>query len=175
VIQIEFQPSSFSRGSYLNVGASWLFSEEDHLAFDVGHRVEGFTGYTSDEQFTPVAEELAERAAKKIREYRVGLSTLAAARELARPRRSKTADWPEYHAGFLAGLAGDLESTRSHFNRLIEDASAFPWGPPRADRLRRLLPFTSDRAGFRKAVSAIVSRTRAMNKLKKREVVFPAS
>lgn len=36
---VEFQPSSWSKGSYLNVGACFLWNEKDFLSFDAGHRV----------------------------------------------------------------------------------------------------------------------------------------
>src|SRR5205085_1650054 len=57
---VEFQPSGFTRGSYLNVGINWLWNVKDWLSFDFGHRVdlpsEGeFVSYESNEQFAPLA------------------------------------------------------------------------------------------------------------------------
>src|SRR5215469_14680409 len=34
IVVIEFQPSGFSNGAYLNVAAMWLWHEEDHFTFD---------------------------------------------------------------------------------------------------------------------------------------------
>lgn len=60
MMQIEFQPSGYSRGSYLNVGISFLWEASkglnETLAFSYGYRVmvEGkqFTGYEgNDEEF----------------------------------------------------------------------------------------------------------------------------
>ena len=43
VIQVEFQPSSYDRGSYLNVGISFLWETSEGLnetlAFNIGYRV----------------------------------------------------------------------------------------------------------------------------------------
>jgi hypothetical protein len=65
---VEFQPSSWSKGSYLNVGAHWLWTDSGHLSFDFGYRVAAFERYESDEQFIPAARTLAECAAERARE-----------------------------------------------------------------------------------------------------------
>ena len=61
---VEFQPSSFSKGSYLNVGAMWLWHRTiKHIQFDVGHRVAdvGYVEFESEAQFAPEAEKFAAR------------------------------------------------------------------------------------------------------------------
>ena len=64
LIQVEFQPSGFGKGSYLNVGVGGLWTDEprDHVAFNYGHRVEGLTAYQSPEQWEAVAYSLARHA-----------------------------------------------------------------------------------------------------------------
>ncbi len=46
LIVVEFQPSSWSKGSYLNVAAMWLWRDKDYLSFDYGgpdgDRIAGF-------------------------------------------------------------------------------------------------------------------------------------
>jgi hypothetical protein len=81
---VEFQPSSWSRGSYLNVGVNWLWDPKDYLVFDLGGRVdlpgEGeYVEYESDEQFAPLVRKLAVLAAERVRYYRDVLPTVAAA------------------------------------------------------------------------------------------------
>jgi hypothetical protein len=50
-IVVEFQPSSWGRGSYLNVGLSWMLYEQSHWAFDIGYREEGFQQAMREQQF----------------------------------------------------------------------------------------------------------------------------
>jgi hypothetical protein len=38
VVVVEFQPSAWSKGSYLNVAAMWLWKPKDDLSFDYGGR-----------------------------------------------------------------------------------------------------------------------------------------
>ena len=42
VANVEFQPSGWSKGSYLNVGAHFLWTWNGFLSFDLGSRIEGF-------------------------------------------------------------------------------------------------------------------------------------
>ncbi len=39
VIMMEFQPSGWSKGTYLNVGVCWLWDRNNYLSFDVGDRI----------------------------------------------------------------------------------------------------------------------------------------
>src|SRR5438045_5748615 len=57
---VEFQPSSWSKGSYLNVAAHWLWSDSGHLSFDYVGRTKGFEEYANDDQFAPLAQRLAQ-------------------------------------------------------------------------------------------------------------------
>jgi hypothetical protein len=61
---VEFQPSSWSRGTYLNVGVNWLWNVKDYITFDVGGRVafpqsQQFLELKSEEQFKDAVRELA--------------------------------------------------------------------------------------------------------------------
>src|SRR5215469_1402855 len=63
---IEFQPSGWSRGSYLNVGCMWLWNVKGHLSFDMGYRVNEFHPFESEQQFGPVAQRLVEQARDEV-------------------------------------------------------------------------------------------------------------
>lgn len=52
---VEFQPSSWSRGSYLNVGCMWLWPVRDDISFDEGYRVEEFCEFRDEAQFEAAA------------------------------------------------------------------------------------------------------------------------
>ncbi|MGH2453777.1 MAG: hypothetical protein ACRDF5_08440 [bacterium] len=106
VIVVEFQPSSWARGTYLNVGAMWLWRRTDHLAFDHGYRVERFQEFRGEADFAVQAALVAERAAEEVQRLRAQFADMAAvARVLAADARSD--GWRQYHAAIAAGLAGD--------------------------------------------------------------------
>ena len=52
---VEFQPSSWSKGSYLNVGAMWFWHPADHWVFNEFERVAPFQEFRDDIQFAEVA------------------------------------------------------------------------------------------------------------------------
>jgi hypothetical protein len=120
---IEFQPSSWSRGSYLNVGVNWLWDPKDYLSFDFGHRIdipgEGqYIEYENEEQFSPLARKLAMVAAEQVRHYRDVFPTLEAA--AATLRRTEPDDvLRSLDAGIALGLAGDGTAARSMFSRYV--------------------------------------------------------
>ena len=60
---VEFQPSSWSKGSYLNVAPHWLWSCNDFLSFDFGGRLQEHVPFESDEQFSEATANLAALAA----------------------------------------------------------------------------------------------------------------
>jgi len=72
-IVVEFQPSSWSKGTYLNVGVSWLLFEKAHWTFDVGHREQGFSPARAEQQFTDALAGIVAHAGQRVRDYRESL------------------------------------------------------------------------------------------------------
>jgi hypothetical protein len=113
---VEFQPSGFRKGSYLNVAAHWLWSNGGYITFDFGcganwgSRVAEFEEYETDEQFRSAADRLAATAAEEAQQLARRLSSIRAAAELLVNRENSSSpqsrgSWPTYHAGVAAGLA----------------------------------------------------------------------
>jgi hypothetical protein len=163
-VLIEFQPSSFSKGSYLNVGASWLWYAKPYWSFDYGNRIEKFAPFVNERQFAGVAEKLATRAAEEVRILRNKFASISdIARYIAPDAHARY--WPLYHAAVAAGLAGDVAASERFLNRLIEDFPAAEWQAKlRIDSaaLARTLP---DIVRFRGAILAIVQESRALHGL----------
>jgi hypothetical protein len=129
-IMVEFQPSGFSKGSYLNVGASWLWSTtwKSGLAFDVGDRVAGvgFVPFENAEQFRPLITEMAKRSAQEVQAIRQKFSSIDAI-SLYLGGRSGSTHWDFFHAAVASGLNGDTDSARSYLQQLDATASSFDW------------------------------------------------
>jgi hypothetical protein len=70
VIGVDFQPSSWSGGSYLNVGCNWLWMVQDHFAYDVGGRTEPFVKFENRDQFQDAANIMATQAAVAVESFR---------------------------------------------------------------------------------------------------------
>jgi hypothetical protein len=72
---IDFQPSGWSKGAYLNVGMHFLWTKKEYFSFDfsfdVGTRVHGYVEYTgNDLEFYNEIIGLSKIAEKEIQKYR---------------------------------------------------------------------------------------------------------
>jgi hypothetical protein len=115
---VEFQPSSWSKGSYLNVAAMWLWNAKDYWSFDEGGRVEKFHEFKDTDQFAHVADTLATRAGDEILALSQRFSSLAVvASHLA--RNSYEDPWQTYYAAMAALAIGDIEHAQKRFRALL--------------------------------------------------------
>jgi hypothetical protein len=121
LIVIEFQPSSWQKGAYLNVGAMWLWRARKGLAFHVGYRIADFIPFSSAEQFGPAVSELGTKAAQEVQRRREQFKSL---HDIYRylvdhtPERNRGI----FHAAIAAGLIGNIDTAR----RLFQMSDAMP-------------------------------------------------
>jgi hypothetical protein len=125
---IEFQPSAWSKGSYLNVAVQWLWVETDTFGFDFGGRLAEFVEYQSDDQFAPAALRLARSGADEARQLDQTFSSLEVTAEVLlnevrnRPMQGPGhPGWMAYHAGVAAGLVGRTQDAEEMFGRVLKD------------------------------------------------------
>ncbi|MGF7170363.1 hypothetical protein FHS91_002048 [Sphingobium xanthum] len=161
---VEFQPSSWSKGSYLNVAAHWLWMDIGTISFDFGGRLESFEEYASDEQFAMVAARLTDSAAEEARRFATMFSSLPDTAEIlleqarAELRQAPAhPGWMAYNAGVAAGLAGRSNDAAEMFGRVLNrSGDQTSLLHLKAERMSNL---TSDAAKFRQeAASTIVQQ-----------------
>lgn len=162
-MMVEFQPSGYSRGSYLNVGASWLWSEVQRsvLSFDFGDRVHdaGFVPFESEEQFRPLIENMARRAAQEVHALRKKFRSIAAiCGHLC--DEPKSTDWRLFHAAVAAGLSRDADSARALFQQLDALPTAFEWQLELRAEATRLARDLNDLTRFHQTIADKIKRRR---------------
>lgn len=164
LLVVEFQPSSWSKGSYLNVAAHWLWVSKGHMSFDFGGRSPEYIEYQSDEQFAPEADRLAESAASEAERLRCMITSLDATAELLlQEARALDAQnpghpgWMEFHAAIALGLAGrQLEASQ-----MIEDLlHAEPSGSLLHTSAERMAALIAKPSELEREVLAIIARQR---------------
>ena len=154
---VEFQPSGWAKGSYLNVAAHWLWIEQDYLSFDYCGRVESFSKYTSDMHFQPEASRLAQTAAKEAHELGQTFDSIEAAamvlcaKERDLPQQAR-GGWSAYHAGMALGLSGRLCDAATLFHSVRDDRVQ-----PVVARVEKLL---ADPVEFRREVGDLIDAHR---------------
>lgn len=165
---VEFQPSAWERGSYLNVGACWLWYEKDFLSFDAGdYRIEGFASYDSDEQFASAVQGLAARAGEGVQKLRRRFPSPAhvQAELIARPPRSI---WDHYHLAVSSGLAGDKDQSRRSFADVMSNPDERSWTMEVRRRAAELMRCLELGSGFEAEVMDTIRRMRGLLKLSDR-------
>jgi len=118
---VEFQPSGFSKGSYLNISAHWLWRPPPYsLSFDYFHpdQTRPFIEFVDAAQFTPLALEQADQAARDSNRLARLLADMPAiATALVKQQQVwRPAGWPTFHAAVAAGLIGDAKVAKERFS-----------------------------------------------------------
>lgn len=162
VTVVEFQPSAWSKGSYLNVSAHWLWSSNDYLSFDFGGRLVEHVEYLSNIQFKQECTILAQHAAHEaLRLSKLFISPSAAAQIfLAEERKISTGGWMAYHAGVAAGVAGLSGDANDMFGR-VADGFAEPTSAL-AQAARHLASLVNKLERFRDEIAMLIEAHRAV-------------
>lgn len=123
---VEFQPSAWSKGSYLNVAAMWLWNAKDYWSFDEGGRVETFHEFKDTDQFSDVAEALATRAQEEVHALLERFPSMAAVASHLR-RHSDENPWHTYHAAMASLAVGDVAHAQKRFRALLAVRDSAPF------------------------------------------------
>lgn len=164
---VEFQPSGFARGSYLNVSAHWLWSPAGEYSFHFSERASGFIEYVDDEQFAPLAAGLARQAAEIGSRHSEMFATvdLTAEALIADFEKHDIPDrpggWPAFHVAVAAMLAGRMDTAYAMFQRAAEGepsdivSQAARRFEAQASNLEQFRSFISDRIRKRRVESGL--------------------
>ncbi|MER9891824.1 DUF4304 domain-containing protein [Mesorhizobium sp. M0119] len=152
---VEFQPSSWSKGTYLNVAVHWLWgSLPDTLTFARVERVGSFVEFQSPAQFLPLVDQMARKAVEIDQVHRSMFPSVQAAATILVNELQPGAygEWAAFNAGVAAGLAGDFETARRLFESVRRHA---------APQAQVLLACIDDPVAFRSHIRGIIEAERA--------------
>jgi len=164
---VEFQPSGFSKGSYLNVCAHWLWNPESDRSFDYGQRIDKFIEFDNTEQFEPAVMNLAAVAAGAARELWNHFSSIEkTARVLVMKEDKQIAtghggSWLAYHAAIAAGLAGDVDTSLRMFAQATATSRDAEWVQRlRASSAELAALIGAQPSTFQKTMLAVIQQAR---------------
>ena len=164
-IGVEFQPSGWSRGSYLNVGVQWLWYPKRGFSFDTGGRIAHFVPFESPTQFALEADRLAARASEEVWFLRSRFSSLPAIAHDLVTKPWGNALWPLYHGAVAAGLTGDVPTARNLFGQLLAAGAGDGWWRERHEVAARLASCLDNPGAYHAAVLALIGECRTMQRL----------
>lgn len=131
---VEFQPSSWSKGTYCNAGVMWLWQPREvvgqpHWAFDISERVtiggSEFASYDDDPAgFEKSVALLMAGAVKEIRRLRDQFSSVAAVADF---KGELGPGWPTYHRSVAQGLIGSSKEASAGFRNVARVVAASLW------------------------------------------------
>lgn len=196
---VEFQPSGFDKGTYLNVGTDFLWERTAELnktlIFSYGGRVSvngaQFAGYrkgdgSSDELFEEKAEKFACAALDKVKEYRKFRDPESAKEILVQGIRLKSRKnlfWELYDIAMLCFFKGDFKAGKKYFdeylNILKSESKHFEWEKSFYEHcLKEIVPQTETPEKAQKTVYGMINRRRAFfnniqaYKKMKKDIIF---
>lgn len=163
LIAAEFQPSGWSKGSYLNIFVAWLWKASH--GYPIAYRPAKFVPFESAEQFTPQIADMANVAAQEVEKQRERFSTFNRIYQhlLSESHRDH---WPKYNAAVAAGLAGEMATARRLFDEMAaRQTSGYGWQEKLKLDGAALAKLLDEPAQFRAAVLAIIERRRKVMRL----------
>jgi hypothetical protein len=172
---VEFQPSSWSNGSYLNVSCTWLWNVKDHISFDVGNiRESNFEAFENEGQFRAVAEGLAIRAKEKVLLYRALFPSIEAVSEFYLRREEEPGDgWPAFHAAVAHGICGRSDAAVDFLARFSCGLNPdVEWQRNATEECAYLASIVNNTNQFHQAILERVAQTRQLQKLPQSSVIF---
>jgi len=160
MVVVEFQPSSSSRGSYLNVGCMWLWNVKPYISFDVGYRVEEFCPFRNEEDFAIVAENLATQALQKTTHYRRLFATIGQVSDYY-VSHAPDSFWPCFDAAVSHILAGQPGLATQLLAECVHESDDDPlWLTEGRSRAKELLTALNEPDRVRDIITKHVHETR---------------
>ena len=170
VIGVNFESSSFSQGSRLDVGCNWLWMVKDYFSYDTGGCIVPFTPFQSEEQFRPVVEEMAAAAAEEVIRCREAFSTplsLANYYTAIKPEGM----WPNFHSAIACALVGEITQAQYFLTQVVESTNDFEWARNARLDAAQLKTLLSDPRAFREAIVTRINQARLLRRLPEREEI----
>jgi hypothetical protein len=165
LVVVEFQSSTWDPGSYLNVGCMWLWNVHDHLSFDVGHRVTDFQPFETEQQFNPIAHQLAEQAGDKVAEYRERFRTVGQVSDYYM-QNPPDSFWPNFDAATAHVMSGRMKPASALLSRCVTAEENDPlWLSNARNVARTMASMIGEQLGFQRFISDRVHESRHLHKL----------
>lgn len=116
-IAIEFQPSGWSKGSYLNISTKYFWHAG--TGYSETYRPVDFIPFQNPKQFDPLIDDMAAVAAREVLLMRERFITLDNIQRhlLSRPLRD---GWPVYDAAIASWLLDNVALSKSLFQRIAD-------------------------------------------------------
>jgi hypothetical protein len=163
-IMVEFQPSSFSKGTYLNIGLDFNFYPRDFLAFTYGYREKRFESAENEEQFEKLIISCCEYAIKKVETLKNKFHSVHSATKAFKKESTGSAQ-NNFDLGILYGLGGKIARAKRYLLKIIQEKPEHEHEIDRQNYAYQAIEWLEDNALFQENVKQLIRKTREMKKL----------
>ena len=163
-IVIEFQPSSWSKGTYLNIGVDFNFYPRDYFAFAYGYRETSFGEFTDEEQFAKLVNGLCDLTLKRVQELDQKFIDVWTALTTADKEKGNDI-WRIYEVAVLNILTSNFDRARKLLGKVSKTKCEHDWEFDRKKRADELLDWLKENPTSLDKIKNIIRETRQLKKL----------
>ena len=163
---IEFQPSGYDKGTFLNIGADFNFYPRDHFAFSYGYREKEFIKFESESQFENAVNNLCDLTLKRTLEIQSQLETYAKTAIILKETFNPTNGWQNFNLGIITGLSGDKTNAKILLETVVSEKCDYQWQTDRRNFTIKLIDLL-DSDNFDDKIKEQIVLTRKLKKLDK--------
>jgi hypothetical protein len=159
LILVEFQPSGFDKGTYLNIGAHWLWYEKDYFSFDYGERIGSFIPFETETQFENEVYRVVEQASQLVKQYRQRFHSIYDAEKVLYGKSDQNV-WSLYDAAVASGICGDATRAKRLFQSILRSPGDYGWQRNLNGIVSQLTPLLQDTEAFRNQIRTYIKNSR---------------
>ncbi len=163
-IIIEFQPSSYSKGTFLNVGLDFNFYPRNYFAFGYGYRENGFEQFDNEKQFTDLTINLCELAIKKVKELDEKFLNIPKALSTLNKEDSNDT-WRLFDKAILNVLNDKFDQSKKILNVIINRECKYDYEFQRKQVAHDLLMNSNSDVELLNKINSLIIQTREQKKL----------
>ena len=163
-IIIEFQPSSYSKGTYLNVGLDFNFYPRNYFAFGFGYRENGFEPVKDEKQFTQLVFDLCNIAMGKVKKLDKKFSTVSNSLKVLNKENSNDS-WELFDKAVLNVLNNNFEQAKKILQEISDKECKYDYEFERKELVNKLLSIGSSNEELTREVRLMILETRKLKKL----------
>lgn len=128
ILFIEFTPSSFSKGSGLNVGICFLWTVKDDLSYDINLLSKKFQPYQDKKQFSHIIKQYSQEALKMIARYKKLYSSYPTAeKDIINHQFTDEYYHGNLHKAYISLLNHHPEKGLKYLNSILKGQPEIKW------------------------------------------------
>lgn len=162
---VEYQPSSYDKGTFLNVGINFNWYLKEHYSFDYGSRECSFNEFQEMDSFRSQVIDISNIAISKVIEYRKFADLEHAKNRLLKSCSIGNNIWKDYHCGMICVLNKDFAIAEKYFKSVLKSDNEVKWAIELKHNVQTLVDILSDEAALEVYIDSLICDSRKLLKL----------